>query len=31
MRPYFDTRGRPWLIWVGFALTGLRSPCCLSP
>jgi branched-chain amino acid transport system permease protein len=23
MRPYFDTRGRPWLIWVGFALTGL--------
>ena len=23
MRPYFDTRGRPWLIWVGFALIGL--------
>jgi branched-chain amino acid transport system permease protein len=23
MRPYFDTRGRPWLIWAGFALIGL--------
>ncbi len=23
MRPYFDTRARPWLIWVGFALIGL--------
>jgi len=23
MRAYFDTRGRPWLIYVGFALVGL--------
>src|SRR5687768_1825992 len=23
MRPYFDTRARPWLIYVGFALVGL--------
>jgi branched-chain amino acid transport system permease protein len=23
MRAYFDTRGRPWLIYVGFALIGL--------
>jgi branched-chain amino acid transport system permease protein len=22
MRQYFDTRSKPWLIWVGFALTG---------
>jgi len=22
MRPYFDTRSKPWLIWVGFALIG---------
>src|ERR1700741_2232852 len=22
MHPYFDTRSRPWLIWVGFALIG---------
>jgi branched-chain amino acid transport system permease protein len=23
MQPYFDTRARPWLVWVGFALIGL--------
>src|SRR5687768_18321794 len=23
MRPYFDTRARPWLIYVGFTLVGL--------
>jgi len=23
MRPLFDTRERPWLVWVGFALLGL--------
>jgi branched-chain amino acid transport system permease protein len=23
MQPYFDTRGRPWLVWVGFALVGV--------
>jgi branched-chain amino acid transport system permease protein len=23
MRQYFDTQGRPWLVWVGFALIGL--------
>jgi branched-chain amino acid transport system permease protein len=23
MRPYFDTRERPWLVYVGFALIGL--------
>ena len=23
MRPYFDTKARPWLVWVGFALIGL--------
>jgi len=23
MRPYFDTRGKPWLVWLGFALVGL--------
>jgi branched-chain amino acid transport system permease protein len=23
VRPYFDTRSRPWLVWVGFALIGL--------
>jgi branched-chain amino acid transport system permease protein len=23
MRPYFDTRARPWLVYVGFALIGL--------
>jgi branched-chain amino acid transport system permease protein len=23
IRPYFDTRARPWLVWVGFALVGL--------
>ena len=22
MRPYFDTRSKPWLVWVGFALIG---------
>ena len=23
MRQFFDTRSKPWLIWVGFALIGL--------
>jgi len=23
MRQYFDTRGKPWLAWLGFALVGL--------
>src|SRR6187200_2942406 len=23
MRPYFDTKAKPWLIWVGFALIGI--------
>src|SRR6187397_1925262 len=23
MRPYFDTKAKPWLVWVGFALIGL--------
>jgi branched-chain amino acid transport system permease protein len=23
MQPYFDTRARPWLMWVGFALVGI--------
>ncbi|HSA70377.1 MAG TPA: ABC transporter ATP-binding protein [Burkholderiales bacterium] len=23
MEPYFDTRARPWLVWVGFALVGI--------
>ncbi|HEX2332495.1 MAG TPA: ABC transporter ATP-binding protein, partial [Burkholderiales bacterium] len=23
MQPYFDTRARPWLVWVGFALVGI--------
>jgi branched-chain amino acid transport system permease protein len=23
MQPYFDTRARPWLVWVGFVLIGL--------
>ncbi|HEU4352958.1 MAG TPA: ABC transporter ATP-binding protein [Burkholderiales bacterium] len=23
MKPYFDTKGRPWLVWVGFALIGI--------
>jgi branched-chain amino acid transport system permease protein len=23
MRQYFDTRGKPWLVWLGFALVGL--------
>jgi branched-chain amino acid transport system permease protein len=23
VRQYFDTQGRPWLVWVGFALIGL--------
>jgi branched-chain amino acid transport system permease protein len=23
MRQYFDTRNRPWLVWVGFALVGI--------
>ena len=23
MRRYFDTRSKPWLIWVGFALIGI--------
>jgi len=23
MRPYFDTKARPWLVWVGFALIGV--------
>jgi len=23
MRQYFDTRSRPWLVWVGFALVGV--------
>jgi len=23
MQPYFDTRNKPWLVWVGFALIGL--------
>jgi branched-chain amino acid transport system permease protein len=23
MHPYFDTRSKPWLIWVGFALIGV--------
>jgi len=22
MRPYFDTKAKPWLVWVGFALIG---------
>jgi branched-chain amino acid transport system permease protein len=23
LKPYFDTKGRPWLVWVGFALIGI--------
>jgi branched-chain amino acid transport system permease protein len=23
MRPFFDTKNKPWLIWVGFALIGI--------
>ena len=23
MRAFFDTRGKPWLVWIGFALVGL--------
>ncbi len=23
MRPFFDTKDKPWLIWIGFALIGL--------
>jgi len=23
MRPYFDTKAKPWLVWVGFALIGV--------
>jgi branched-chain amino acid transport system permease protein len=23
MRPFFDTRDKPWLIWIGFALVGV--------
>ena len=23
MKLYFDTKGRPWLVWVGFALIGI--------
>jgi branched-chain amino acid transport system permease protein len=23
MQPYFDTRAKPWLVWVGFALVGI--------
>ena len=23
MRQYFDTKDKPWLVWVGFALIGL--------
>jgi branched-chain amino acid transport system permease protein len=23
LKPYFDIKGRPWLVWVGFALIGI--------